>query len=66
MRNKFYIPIHVPTFLLKMVFGKRSIEILKSATVCDKKIKATGFTFLYPSIESAVEELIPQKNKLKE
>jgi uncharacterized protein (TIGR01777 family) len=66
MRNKFYIPIHVPIFLLKMVFGKRSVEILKSATVCDKKIKATGFTFLYPSIESAIEELIPQKNKLKE
>lgn len=66
MRNKFYVPVHVPTFLLKIVFGKRSVEILKSATVSDKKIKATGFTFLYPSIDAAVEELIPNKNKLKE
>jgi uncharacterized protein (TIGR01777 family) len=58
MRNKFFIPVYVPSFILKLVFGKRSIEILKSATVSDKKIKTTGFTFLYPSIESAIEELI--------
>jgi len=56
-RNKFYIPIHVPTFLLKLFMGERSVEILKSATVSNKKIKSTGFTFLYPSIESAIEEL---------
>ena len=58
MRNKFFIPVYVPAFILKIIFGKRSIEILKSATVSDKKIKATGFTFLYPSIESAIEELV--------
>lgn len=58
LRNKFFIPVHVPTFFLKLFMGKRSVEILKSATVCDKKIKSTGFTFLYPAIESALEELI--------
>ncbi len=57
LRNKFFIPIHIPTFFLKLFIGKRSIEILKSATVSDKKIKSTGFTFLYPTIESALEEL---------
>ena len=57
-RNKFYIPIHVPTFILKLFLGKRSVEILKSATVSNKKIKSMGFTFLYPTIESAVEDLI--------
>ena len=56
-RNKFFIPVHVPIFFLKLFMGKRSVEILKSATVCDKKIKSTGFTFLYPTIESAVENL---------
>ncbi|MGH2646177.1 MAG: TIGR01777 family oxidoreductase, partial [Ginsengibacter sp.] len=49
-RNKFFVPIHVPTFALKLFMGKRSIEILKSATVSGKKIKSTGFTFLYPTI----------------
>ncbi|MEO7960935.1 MAG: TIGR01777 family oxidoreductase [Ginsengibacter sp.] len=57
IRQKFYIPVHVPEFALQLFLGKRSVEILKSATVSDKKIKSTGFTFLYPSIESAVEEL---------
>ena len=57
LKNKFFIPVHVPIFLLKLVMGKRSVEILKSATVSDKKIKSTGFTLLYPTVESAIEEL---------
>jgi uncharacterized protein len=57
LKNKFFIPVHVPIFLLKLVMGKRSVEILKSATVSDKKIKSMGFTFLYPTVESAIEEL---------
>lgn len=56
-RNRFFIPVYVPSFILKLMFGKRSIEILKSATVSNKKIKSTGFTFLFPSIESAIEDL---------
>lgn len=63
MRNRFFIPIYVPAFILKLIFGKRSIELLKTATVSNKKIKATGFTFLYPSIESAIDELL--KNSAK-
>jgi len=57
LRNKFYIPIHIPTFLLKSIIGKRSTEILKSATVSNKKIKSAGFTFLFPTIQSAIEDL---------
>ena len=58
LKRKFCTPIHVPAFFLKLIFGKRSIEILKSATVSDQKIKEAGFTFLYPSIEAAIDELI--------
>lgn len=58
IKHKFFIPINAPAFLLKLFLGKRSIEILKSATVSDKKIKSTGFTFLYPTIEAALDELI--------
>lgn len=57
LRNKFFIPIHIPTFFLKFFMGKRSVEILKSATVNNKKIKSTGFTFLYPTLEAALDEL---------
>ena len=63
MRNKFFIPIYVPVFSLNLIFGKRSVELLKSTTVSNKKIKATGFTFLYPSIEAAIEELVANKEE---
>ena len=61
LRNKFFTPIHVPSFFLKLIFGKRSIEILKSATVSCKKIKSTGFTFLYPTVDAALNQLIGHK-----
>ena len=58
LRGKFFIPIHVPVFILKLVLGEMSIEILKSATVSAQKIKAAGFQFLFPSAEAAVKELV--------
>lgn len=61
LRNKFFIPIPVPAFILKLFFGKRSVEILKSATVSCKKIKSAGFTFLYPTIDAALSELTRHK-----
>ncbi len=57
IRGKFFIPLHIPAFLLKLMLGQRSIEVLKSATVSCEKIKKSGFVFLYPSIETAIEEL---------
>jgi len=57
-RGKFFIPIYVPSFVLKIVLGEMSIEVLKSATVSCEKIKSTGFQFLYPSIEAALNNLI--------
>jgi len=32
--------------------------VLKSATVSSEKIKAAGFTFLYPEIDYALDNLI--------
>ncbi|MEO9145393.1 MAG: TIGR01777 family oxidoreductase [Ginsengibacter sp.] len=57
VRHKFFTPVYVPSLLLRLILGKRSMEILKSTTVSNKKIKAAGFTFLYPTIESAINEL---------
>jgi uncharacterized protein (TIGR01777 family) len=56
-RNKFYIPLHVPTFALKIALGEMSVEVLKSAAVSSKKVEGTGFQFLYPTIAKAVENL---------
>jgi uncharacterized protein len=56
-KGKFFIPVHVPSFVLKMVLGEMSIEILKSATVSCDKIHYCGFVFFYPSIEAALQYL---------
>jgi uncharacterized protein (TIGR01777 family) len=61
LKGKFYIAVHVPQFVLTIMLGDRSVEILKSATVGTEKIKNAGFTFLYPSVEGAIEELAAQK-----
>lgn len=57
IKGKAYMPVHVPRFMLKIMMGQRSIEILKSATVSSTKIKATGFNFLYPTLTAALNEL---------
>ena len=57
IRGSFFVPMHVPGFVLKLMMGDRSKEVLKSTTVSCAKIKETGFTFLYPSLEAALEEL---------
>ena len=61
VRNKFYIPIHVPSVVLKIVLGEMSIEVLKSATVSADKLRNTPFNFIYPTIEAAINQLIRKK-----
>jgi len=62
MKGIFFIPVYVPSFILKIMMGKRSIEILKTATVSCEKISTAGFTFYYPGIEVALRELISKKS----
>ncbi len=57
MRGNFYIPLYVPAFALKLALGEMSIEVLKSATVSNQKIRQAGFRYLYPSLESCIEHL---------
>lgn len=57
IKGRFYIPLYVPSFVLKIVLGGLSIEVLKSATVSNSKISRSGFQFLYPTIEPALNDL---------
>jgi uncharacterized protein len=57
-RKKFFIPVKVPAFVLKLILGEMSIEILKSATVSADKISNTGFQFSFSTIEKAIDNLI--------
>jgi uncharacterized protein (TIGR01777 family) len=58
LRPRFYLPVHVPEFVLKIMLGGRSIEILKSNTVSCKKIQDSGFQFLFENIDTALENIV--------
>jgi uncharacterized protein (TIGR01777 family) len=51
-KGGFYIPFPVPAFMLKLVLGEMSIEVLKSATVSADKIQKEGFSFQYPDLKN--------------
>jgi len=57
-RGRYFIPIHVPSFLLKIILGEMSIEVLKNFNVSAEKIQKAGFIFQYPVIENAIQNLI--------
>ena len=58
LRNKFFLPVHVPSLILKLILGEMSIEVLKSATVSSNKIKESGFLFKSPTIKEALEKIV--------
>ncbi len=56
--GKAFISMPVPAFVLKIMLGARSIEVLKSTTVSSRKILDAGFQFQYPLIENALKHLV--------
>ena len=57
MKGSFFIPIPVPNFILRLMLGDRSEEVLKSSNISANKIKQQGFQFIYPTIETAFTDL---------
>lgn len=58
MKGRFFIPVYVPSFALKLMLGELSIEVLKSATVSCQRIISSGFQFLFPTLDAALDDLI--------
>ncbi len=56
-RGKFFIPIYIPAFMIKILFGEMSIEVLKSTNVSCEKLLQTGFRFQFPILREALKEL---------
>ena len=58
MGKSWAIKMHIPAFVLKLLLGGSSIEVLKSTTVSSQKIEKAGYLFKYPAIEEAVASLV--------
>lgn len=58
IKGKYFTAFHVPVFILKLVLGEMSIEVLKSATVSCIKLHAENFSFIYPGIEAAIDDCV--------
>jgi uncharacterized protein (TIGR01777 family) len=52
--RSFYIPVPVPAFVLKIMLGAMSEEILKSTTVSAEKVLNAGFRFRHTTIVEAL------------
>lgn len=55
--------IPVPAFFMKFLFGKAAILTTDSPAVTPARLPATGFTYLYPSLRLALEEVVGRKRK---
>ena len=52
-----FLPIRVPSALLRLALGEMSVEVLKSAEVDSSKIRQSGFDFRFKDIDSAMKDL---------
>jgi uncharacterized protein (TIGR01777 family) len=58
LKGRYFVPVFVPSLLLRLVVGGMSVEVLKSSTVSAAKTRAVGFQFIYPAIEPALDNLL--------
>jgi len=59
LKGRYFVSVYVPSFLLKLIVGGMSVEVLKSTTVSDRKVRSAGFQFIYPTIDAALPGLLP-------
>ena len=57
-RGKSFMAMHVPSFVLKVLFGEVSVEVLKSTDVDGSKLRDSGFSLIYPTVDSAINSLL--------
>ena len=49
---------NVPSFVLKILLGERSVLVLKGSQVSSEKIRDVGYNFEHPSLEEALKNLV--------
>ncbi|MEA3460906.1 MAG: TIGR01777 family oxidoreductase [Bacteroidota bacterium] len=56
LKKPFWTP-NIPAFAMKLLFGEMAAMLLTGSRVASDKIRKTGFTFKFPDIDSALEDL---------
>lgn len=57
LKGKWFLPVAVPQFLIKLLLGEMSVEVLKSSEISNKKLLNIGFNYKYNSLSKAIDEL---------
>ena len=55
--DRFYLPIAVPNFLMKLIFGEMAKILLEGSRVSSEKVLKTNFNFQFPNLKSALHNL---------
>lgn len=55
--NRKLLPFHIPSLLLKIIYGEMSIMLLQGSSISTKKIIKYGFTYQYPNLKSSLKEI---------
>jgi len=53
----FWFPA-VPSFIMKMMFGKMSGVLLEGSRISSEKIRSAGFNFQFPELKNALQDLL--------
>ncbi len=57
LKKLFWLP-NMPSFILKLILGKMGVILLEGSRISGSKIIATGFTFKFPKVKDALNNLI--------
>ncbi len=61
LKRPFIMP-RVPSWLIKLIFGERSVLLLGNVNASNEKILETGFTFKFPSLAAAFRDLFWERS----
>ena len=56
-----FIPIPVPSFMLKALYGEMALILLKGTQLSNDKIRNSGFNFNHPKLKDALEDVYQRK-----
>jgi NAD dependent epimerase/dehydratase family enzyme len=64
LKRPFWFP-NIPSFVMKVLFGKRAEILLNGSRVSAEKVQKAGYRFMFPDSENALKQILQQKNSDK-